>query len=285
VKTFRRIEDVVLWCERYRSAGLSVGFVPTMGALHEGHFTLLRHAVGECDRVVVSIFVNPTQFGPGEDLDKYPRRQEDDLEGCRSLGVDIVFLGDATDMYREGFQTWVDVERLGQPLCGKSRPTHFRGVATVVAQLLSIVQPHRLYLGQKDYQQARIIERLVDDLHLPPEVRLVKTVREADGLAVSTRNQYLSADDRPHAILLITALRAARDALNHGERSVENLRLLLSQGLQSGGRLRIDYAEVLDAYTLEPFSDGTFVTGDRVLLAVAASLGDTRLIDNLVVDV
>jgi pantoate--beta-alanine ligase len=286
VKVEKDCRSVLRLSERYRAASLSVGLVPTMGALHAGHLSLIACARGECDRVVVSIFVNPTQFSPGEDLASYPRPLEADLEACRRSGVDLVFCGAAADLYPEGFQTWVNLEDLTKPLCGEHRPGHFRGVATVVTQLLSVVKPQRAYFGKKDYQQCLVVERLVRDLHIDTEVRLVETVREPDGLAMSSRNAFLGAKERQAAARLYRALMAARDAIEGGEDSVEKLVACMRRELVPGDDLHLDYAEARDAETLAAFADGRLPRrGNHVLLAVAARLGGVRLIDNIVVKV
>ena len=284
MRVVRTSAEAAFRADRWRAAGLSTGFVPTMGALHEGHAKLLRVARGECDRVSASIFVNPTQFAQGEDLGKYPRTQEKDLETCARAGVDFVFVAEAHDIYPEGFQTWVTVEELTQPLCGRSRPGHFRGVTTVVAALLSIVRPHRAYFGLKDYQQARVIERMVRDLHLGTEIRPVETVREPDGLAMSSRNAYLDPAARGVAPRIHRALSAAREAVLRGETRVSEIRGILARALAPGEDLEIEYADVRSAATLEEFSDGKARRSpDGILLAVAARVGGTRLIDNVVV--
>ena len=284
MRVVRTSAEAALRADRWRAAGLSTGFVPTMGALHEGHAKLFRVARGECDRVSASIFVNPTQFAPGEDLAKYPMTPEKDLETCARAGVDLVFIAEPHDIYPEGFQTWVTVEELTQPLCGRSRPGHFRGVTTVVAALLSITRPHRAYFGLKDYQQARVIERMVGDLHLGTEIRSVETVREPDGLALSSRNAYLDPAARRVAPRIHRALSAARDAVLRGETRVSEIRGILARVLAPGEDLEIEYADVRSALTLEEFSDGMARRSPGgILLAVAARVGETRLIDNVVV--
>lgn len=270
--------------ERYRSAGLSVGFVPTMGALHQGHVSLFTEAKRQCDRCIVSIFVNPTQFGPGEDFAAYPRPREADAEACRGAGVDVIFFARAEEIYPPGFQTWVTVEDVSKPLCGRSRPVHFRGVATVVAQLLALVRPHRAYFGQKDYQQCLVIKRLVTDLHLGTEIHRLPTWRESDGLAMSSRNQYLDAAARLVAPRIHRALVKARDLILAGEVSVERVLALLRGELTVDSALRLDYAEVCDAQTLEGLPGGLIEPRGRgVVIAVAALVGKARLIDNILV--
>jgi pantoate--beta-alanine ligase len=284
MRAIERLAETAERCDRYRAAALSVGFVPTLGALHDGHVSLFRRAKSECDRVAVSIFVNPTQFGPGEDLAAYPRPREADLAACREAGVDLVFLGAAGEMYPAGFQTWVTVDELSRPLCGASRPVHFRGVATVVTQLLSIVRPHRAYFGQKDYQQSLVVRRLALDLHLGAEIRVLPTVREADGLAMSSRNRYLDAGARRVAPRIARALAGARELILGGEEHVEAVVARLRSDLEREGGLRIDYAEVLEAATLRAFEGGLLRRGPGgIVVAVAAHVGGARLIDNVVI--
>ncbi len=284
MKVVESLEEITRLCDRYRAAGLSVGLIPTMGALHEGHVSLFRRAREECDRVVASIFVNPTQFGPGEDLASYPRPREADAGACRGAGVDLLFFARAEEMYPEGFQTWVTVEELARPLCGASRPVHFRGVSTVVTQLLSAVKPHRAYFGQKDYQQCLVVRRLAKDLHLGAEIRILSTVREADGLAMSSRNAYLDAASRRVASRIQRALARARDLVLAGEGSVDRIVTHLRAELEAGGGLRIDYVEVRDASTLRELEEGWLRRGSGgVVIAVAAFVGGARLIDNVLI--
>jgi pantoate--beta-alanine ligase len=284
LRVTRGTVETARWCERYRAAGLSVGFAPTMGALHAGHVSLFARARRECDRAVASIFVNPTQFGPGEDLSRYPRPLEADLEACRQAGCDLVFVGEAADVYPPGYETWVEVEDLARPLCGRSRPGHFRGVATVVAKLLAIVRPHRAYFGQKDFQQARVIERLARDLDLGVEIRICETVREPDGLAMSSRNRYLDAAGRRAAARIPRGLRAAGRLVAGGETSVARVLAELTRELAPDPDLEIEYAEARDAESLAEFPAATLPRPPRrILLAVAARVRGTRLIDNLLI--
>jgi pantoate--beta-alanine ligase len=284
LRIVRTAAEAALRCDRYRAAALSIGFVPTMGALHAGHASLLARARRECDRVVASIFVNPTQFGPGEDLARYPRPVDADLEVLRGAGVALAYLGEERDVYPEGFQTWVEVERLTAPLCGAVRPGHFRGVATVVTQLLSIVRPHRAYFGAKDYQQARVVERLARDLHLSTEIRTCPTVREADGLAMSSRNAYLEGEARRAAARIPIALEAARTLVLRGETAVARILEALREAFRPGPDLELEYAEILRADTLEGFEGGSARRSPGgILIAVAARAGGTRLIDNVVI--
>jgi len=258
------------------------GFVPTMGALHEGHFSLVRAAKAQAASVVVSIFVNPKQFGPSEDLQKYPRTLEADREALERLGVDYLFAPAAEEMYPAGFRTAVTVEGLGERLEGRSRPGHFRGVATVVLKLLEIVQPRFAYFGRKDAQQARIVQQMAADLALDTEVVVCPIVREADGLAMSSRNVYLKGGERRAATALHRSLEAMRREVAAGERDGARLVAAMRRVLESepAPGVAVDYAEIVDAETLEPVVS---VRG-RCLALVAAFVGSTRLIDNAVIE-
>jgi pantoate--beta-alanine ligase len=264
-----------------RGPGLAVGLVPTMGALHEGHASLIRAARRETGFVVVSIFVNPTQFGPHEDLNRYPRPLAKDLRLCATEGVSLVFTPDVQTLYPPGYRTYVEVHGLQDVLCGAARPNHFRGVATVVLKLLHIVQPDIAYFGQKDAQQVRIIEQTVRDLDVPVEVHMCPIVREPDGLALSSRNQYLEREERQQAAVLFQALEEARHLIAAGERDAARLRKALATRVATASRARLEYAAVVDYATLAPVER---VQG-RVLLALAVHFGRTRLIDNLLLDV
>ncbi len=255
----------------------SVGFIPTLGALHEGHASLIRRSVADNDATVVSVFVNPTQFGPGEDLHKYPRTFDADLALCAAEGVSAVFTPNSAMMYPAGYSSWVVVEGLTDKLCGASRPNHFRGVATVVAKLFNLVRPARAYFGQKDAQQALVLTRMARDLDMPLEVITCPIVREADGLALSSRNRFLDARDRERAVSLYRALQAAATGLAAGETDVETLKRTCRAELDDNVD-RIDYVEILDANDLS-----TIESVDRpALCAIAAFVGTTRLIDNIV---
>ncbi len=256
-----------------------LGLVPTMGYLHEGHLSLARRAREECDRVAASIFVNPTQFGPTEDLSKYPRDLDRDLSLLDAAGVDLVWTPDNETIYPPDFSTWVEVEGLTKPLEGAARPGHFRGVTTVVAKLFNAVQPQAAYFGQKDAQQAAVVRKMTRDLNFPVEIVVCPTVREADGLAMSSRNSYLSPEERKSAVVLFRALTAAREAFERGERDAESLRTVMSATLASEPRARTQYVSCADYDTLEEL--GT-VTG-KALLSMAVFIGKTRLIDNFVV--
>ncbi|SNB74053.1 pantoate--beta-alanine ligase [Thermoflexus hugenholtzii] len=253
------------------------GFVPTMGYLHEGHLSLVRRARAENDRVAVSIFVNPTQFGPHEDYARYPRDLERDLRLLEPLGVDLVFVPSVEEMYPPGFQTWVIVEEVSRPLEGASRPGHFRGVATVVAKLFNILQPDRAYFGQKDAQQTVVIRRMVQDLNIPVEIVICPTVREPDGLAMSSRNTYLNPEERRAATVLFRALQAAKARYEAGERDAEGLREAMREVIRAEPLARIDYVSVADPETLQELER---VEGPA-LLSLAVYIGTTRLIDNI----
>ena len=265
-----------------RTARLSltgrVGLVPTMGYLHEGHLSLVRRAKEECDHAIVTIFVNPTQFGANEDLSKYPRDMERDLNLLRPLGVDVVWTPTAEIMYPPGYQTWVEVDALTKGLEGAMRPGHFRGVATVVAKLFNTTQPHKAYFGQKDAQQAAVIRRMAVDMNFPLEVIICPTTREADGLAMSSRNKYLNEAERKAATVLFRALSAAKDLYEAGERDGETLRRKMKDVLSNESLVQVQYVSCADYDSLEELDVVTWKT----LLSMAVYLGKTRLIDNFV---
>jgi len=263
--------------DAWREAGATVSFVPTMGALHEGHLSLVRQAKRLADRTVVSIFVNPSQFGPDEDLDTYPRTPEEDARRLEREGCDLVFIPTPELVYPPGFATWIEMGGPAEGLEGAHRPGHFRGVATVVAVLLGQVRPEVAVFGEKDAQQLAVVRRLVRDLRLPVEIVAGPTVREEDGLALSSRNRYLSPEERQAATVLYRALCHAREALEAGERDAEEIRRRLRDVLESEPRAAVDYAEVVDAATFQPVEriDGP------VVLPLAVRIGRTRLIDNL----
>ena len=277
MKLLRHIAEVRAELAPDRRAGRRVGFVPTMGALHEGHGSLIDACRRECDRCVVSIFVNPLQFGPSEDFERYPRDLEADLAFCRARGVDVVFAPSVEEMYPEPPLTFVVVEQLSEPLCGRSRPGHFRGVATVCAKLFHIVQPDVAYFGQKDAQQATILRRMVEDLNFPLQIRVLPTVREPDGLALSSRNRYLSAGEREAAGCLFLALSEAAELARKGERDAAVLVAAMAREIGATQGVRLDYAAVVDEATFEEVRE---VRGPARAL-VAAWVGSTRLIDNL----
>jgi pantoate--beta-alanine ligase len=256
------------------------GFVPTMGALHEGHMSLVRAAKAECRPVITSIFVNPTQFGPTEDLQKYPRTLEADRTTLEGAGVDYLFVPDAEEIYPPGFCTWVSVEGLSERLEGRSRPGHFRGVTTVVLKLLEIVRPRKAYFGRKDAQQVRLIRQMARDLHLDTQIVVCPIVREADGLALSSRNAYLRPDERHAATVLYRALEGARAAIARGERDALRLTAAMRETLRAEPLADPDYVELVDAETLEPV---TRLRG-ACLALLAARFGAARLIDNLLIE-
>ena len=257
-----------------------IGLVPTMGYLHEGHISLMQQAREECACLVVSIFVNPPQFGPGEDLSNYPRDIEQDLNLLREVGVDLVWTPTAEEMYPPGYQTWVDLDKLVKPLEGSMRPGHFRGVATVVAKLFNAVQPHKAYFGQKDAQQAAVIRRMTADLNFSTDVVICPIVRAGDGLALSSRNVYLNGDERRAATVLYRSLQAARTAYEKGERNADILRQIVIDLVETEPLARLQYVSCSDSETLVELEtlDG------KALLSMAVYFGKTRLIDNIVLD-
>ena len=268
--------------EELRSARLlldgPVGFVPTMGFLHAGHISLVRRARDECKSVVVSIFINPTQFGPNEDLSKYPRDLDRDLRLLEEAGADLVWTPTPEVMYPPGFQTWVEVQEMTQPLEGAQRPGHFLGVTTVVAKLFNAVQPTKAYFGQKDAQQAAVIRQMVRDLNFPIEIVVCPIVREPDGLAMSSRNVYLDTEQRKAATVLYRALSAAKDAYEKGERDAEKLRRMMKEVIEREPLAQMQYVSCADYDTLQELDK---VTG-KILLSMAVFIGKTRLIDNFV---
>jgi pantoate--beta-alanine ligase len=281
MKTFRTIRELREHLAGLRSEGTSIGLVPTMGALHEGHLSLIRRARQACGTVVVSLFVNPVQFGPGEDYQNYPRSEAGDLAACEREGVGAVFAPAVEEMYPQPPKTSVHVAGLGEGLCGASRPGHFDGVCTVVSKLLNIVEPQAAFFGRKDYQQARIVQRMVEDLNFPVRIELCPTVREADGLAMSSRNRYLDAESRRQAPGLYAALMRAGDEIRPDgpprDALLETLSGQIAHLVPAG---QIDYLELADPQTLEPLE----VARPPALLALAVRLGGARLIDNIVVD-
>jgi pantoate--beta-alanine ligase len=273
----KTITQMQRWSRDMRSSGCRIGFVPTMGFLHEGHLSLMRRARELADRVTVSIFVNPTQFGPEEDLDRYPRDFDRDEALCRDLGVDVIFYPDPAEMYPENSTTWVVEESLSAPLCGASRPSHFRGVTTVVAKLFNIVLPDVAVFGRKDAQQVLVVERMVRDLNFPVEIVSCPIVREADGLAMSSRNRYLDEAERERALSIHRGLNEALHAFENGKRNTGELVGIVKTNIMEAGGI-IDYVELLDRETLKPFANNH--VGSPALLAAAAFFGETRLIDN-----
>ncbi|MHB1042011.1 MAG: pantoate--beta-alanine ligase [Eubacteriales bacterium] len=281
MRIYHTISETREFVRQARQAGLKVGFVPTMGYLHEGHLELMRRARAICGAVVVSIFVNPTQFGPNEDFARYPRDLERDASMAESVGADVIFNPPVEEIYPPGHCTYVDLERLTDKLCGLSRPGHFRGVATVVAKLFNIVRPDLAFFGQKDAQQVLVIKRMVADLKMDVEIITVPTVREADGLAMSSRNVYLRPEERRAALVLSRSLRAAEEAVAAGERDPAVIRRMVTGMILSESLASIEYAEIYRHPALEPVE----VLNGPALLALAVRIGRTRLIDNTVLEV
>ena len=276
MNTFHDPAELHAWCAAEKRLGRVIGLVPTMGCLHQGHLSLIRLAKERCDRVVVSIFVNPTQFAPNEDYDAYPRREQDDLALCQAEGTDAVFLPRPADLYAQDHSAWVEETLLAKTLEGAQRPTHFRGVCTVVAKLFNIVQPDIAVFGQKDFQQVAVIRRMVRDLNFPIEIVRAPIVRDTDGLALSSRNAYLTPENRATALCLSRAVRQAQDAVAAGERDAAAIEAAAKETLTAAGWAP-DYATVIDAETLIPIQ--TVLPGASALLLAARKDG-LRLIDN-----
>lgn len=278
VHTIKEVRETV---KEWRKEGLSVGLVPTMGFLHEGHKSLIDKAVEQNDRVVVSVFVNPMQFGPTEDLDKYPRDLAADTRLCEAAGANLIFNPEPSEMYDEGFCSFVDMNGPTAELCGKSRPTHFRGVCTVVNKLFNIVQPDRAYFGQKDAQQLSVIRRMVMDLNIPIEIVPCPIIREADGLAKSSRNTYLNPQERQAALILSRAVKVGQQCVEAGERDAHKVVKAMKELIETEPMARIDYVEAVDLNSVQKIDK---VQGE-VLFAMAVYIGKTRLIDNFIVNI
>lgn len=270
------IKDIREQVNSWKREGLSIGFVPTMGYLHEGHCSLIKKAKEENDKVVVSIFVNPIQFGPTEDLAKYPRNLEKDCMLCEDFGADLVFNPEDGEMYFDDFYTFVDMSNVTAELCGKSRPTHFRGVCTVVTKLFNIVKCDRAYFGEKDAQQLAVIKRMVRDLNIDVEVIGCPIVREEDGLAKSSRNVYLSVEERKAALILSKSLELAKEKLRSGSRNALEVTTVIRDAIGSEPLARIDYVEIVDALTMAKVD----AIKKDIVVAIAVFVGNTRLIDN-----
>ncbi len=275
VKTAYEVRNIV---NEWRKKGLSVGFVPTMGYLHEGHQSLIEKAVKENDRVVVSVFVNPMQFGENEDFDSYPRDIDRDSEICEKAGCSVIFNPDISEMYGEYFSSFVNMNTLPQRLCGKSRPIHFKGVCTVVTKLFNIVCPDRAYFGQKDAQQLAIIKRMVSDLNFNINIIGCPIVREEDGLAKSSRNTYLNAEERKAAVVLSRSLKIGKSLMENGEKSAEKIISAVKEEINKEKLAKIDYIEIVDMNRLQPVNE----INCQVLVAIAVYIGKTRLIDNFI---
>ena len=274
------IKDVRERVNAWKREGLTVGFVPTMGYLHEGHKSLMEAARANNDKVVVSVFVNPMQFGPNEDLESYPRDFEKDSALCESVGVDLIFHPEPEEMYADGFCSYVDMNGLTTELCGKSRPIHFRGVQTVVLKLFNIVKPDTAYFGQKDAQQLAVIKRMVKDLNVDTEIVGCPIVREADGLAKSSRNTYLNPDERKTALILSRSLKLGRELIENGETDSKAVIKAITDSINTEPLAKIDYVDVVDFDTITPVDK----IGKSVLVAIAVYIGKTRLIDNFIIE-
>ena len=279
MKVLRTVQEIQAFSKAAKDAGKSVGLVPTMGALHEGHLTLMRRARQENDVVIASVFVNPTQFGPNEDFDAYPRRFEEDCKKLETVPVDAVFHPEPKEMYPEGYCTYVNVEGdITKKLCGAQRPGHFRGVATVVTKLMNLSRADRAYFGQKDAQQVVVVKRFVSDLNIPTEVVMVPIVREESGLARSSRNQYLSAEETEAALVLSRSLKKGAAAYDGGEQDVEALTKIVREEIGAEPKAVIDYVDIYSFPALLPIEKVT----EPALLAIAVKIGKTRLIDNVI---
>ncbi|RQD70996.1 MAG: pantoate--beta-alanine ligase [Tindallia sp. MSAO_Bac2] len=280
MKTIHSLKEMQEYTALQRAEGKTVGLVPTMGALHEGHLSLIHAARKENDRVVVSIFVNPTQFGVNEDFDQYPRDLETDSKLAEKAGADIIFNPEAKDMYPTDISTSIKMGSIAEGLCGRYRPGHFDGVAIVVNKLFNLVNPHRAYFGQKDAQQVQVIRQMVQDLNMEVEIVSCPIIRESDGLAMSSRNIYLSEDERDSARLLNQALEEGRTFIEKGHRDPEELRQLIQKLLQSDPRLQVQYIEIVHPSTLQPLQ----FLQKPVMIALAVHIGKTRLIDNIIIE-
>lgn len=275
------ISDMKAIIRSNRTMGKTIGFVPTMGYLHEGHLSLANRSVQDNDFTVMSIFVNPTQFGPNEDFEKYPRDMERDLSLAESAGVDVVFSPGVSEMYPEKYKTYVNVEDITGVLCGLSRPGHFRGVTTVVNKLFNIIEPHKAYFGQKDAQQVIVIKKMVRDLNMNLEIVTCPIIRESDGLAMSSRNVYLNSEERKAAVILSKSLLEVEELIKQGERSCVKVVQYLKDRIRSEELAKIDYVEVVSGNGLEAIEQ----IRESVLIALAVRFGKTRLIDNIMVEV
>ena len=273
VKEIKELRSLI---KTWKREGLTVGFVPTMGALHEGHESLIKKAVEENDKVVVSVFVNPTQFGPNEDYDSYPRHIEKDLALCTNAGATVIFNPEPSEMYFDNKSTSVSVSNLTSVLCGAKRPGHFDGVCLVVSKLLNIVTPDKAYFGQKDAQQVAVLRRMVRDLNIDVEIVACPIIREEDGLAKSSRNTYLSKEERQAALVLSKSLELAKDLLNGGERNANKLKEVIKEELSKEPLAKIDYVEIVDSDSLENVE----TIEKNILVPIAVYIGKTRLIDN-----
>lgn len=273
VKTIGEMKNIT---RDWAKLGLSVGFVPTMGCLHDGHASLIKKSVSQNDKTVVSIFVNPTQFGPEEDLDKYPRDFDSDVELCQNIGVDVIFFPEPSTMYSDNYNTYVNVRQLTNNLCGKSRKNHFEGVCTVLTKLFNIVRPNCAYFGKKDAQQLCVVKRMVEDLNFDLKIVGCDIIRESDGLAMSSRNRYLSAEERKAALCLSQSLCVARKLIDSGKTDANMIRSEMIEFISKQALANIDYVEIVDGYDLQPVD----CIKKPCLIAIAVYIGKTRLIDN-----
>ena len=280
MKIINSPSEIQNYCRSVIAEGKTIGLVPTMGFLHEGHLSLMKRARSENDLVVVSIFVNPTQFGPSEDYEAYPRDLRNDSAMAEQVGVDAIFSPAAGDMYPTGYATYVTVEGITEKMCGASRPGHFRGVTTIVTKLFNLVQPHKAYFGQKDAQQAIVIKRMAADLNFGIEIVVMPTVREDDGIAMSSRNKYLSAAERQAALKLSGSLRMAEELVKSGQRSAEEIQRKMRDMIEADTLARVDYISIVNAETL---ADLDRIAGET-LIALAVFVGKTRLIDNIILN-
>lgn len=279
MKIVGTVKEVREQVKAWKKEGLSVGYVPTMGYLHEGHASLMKKSVENNDKTVASIFVNPMQFGPTEDLEAYPRDLDRDAALCEEIGVDLIFHPEVEEMYEDGFCSFVDMNGLTKGLCGKTRPTHFRGVCTVVNKFFNIVKPDRAYFGQKDAQQLAVIKRMVADLNMDIEIIGCPIVREADGLAKSSRNTYLSEEERRAALCLSKSIFLAESLVKDGKTNAEIIKAEMRKVLESEPLARVDYVEIVDSLTIEPVVE----VKSGTLIAIAVYIGKTRLIDNTII--
>ena len=282
VKVVKTVEEVRKYVKEWRKNGETVGLVPTMGFLHAGHQSLIKRSVEDNDRTVVSVFVNPIQFGPNEDLESYPRYLERDSQLCDETGADLIFNPEPSEMYKDGFVSFVDMNGLTNHLCGLSRPVHFRGVCTVCSKLFNIVGPDRAYFGQKDAQQLAVIKRMVKDLNMPLEIVGCPIVREEDGLAMSSRNTYMNAEERKAALILSKSIKLGKELVDNGERSAAVVREKMTALLESEPMADVEYVEVVDNLTMESIDD---IKGE-ILVAIAVRINNkVRLIDNFITEV
>ena len=273
------IDEMQSLSEKLRKEGGKIGFVPTMGYLHEGHLSLVNLLKEQTDTVILSIFVNPIQFGKGEDLDKYPRDLDGDMKLCQERGVDIVFIPEGGEMYRKGHSTLIQEEKVSQGLCGKTRPSHFQGVTTICAKLFNICQPHTVALGQKDAQQVVVLKRMIEDLNFPIEVVVGDIFRENDGLAMSSRNSYLTSEQRSDALFINRSLRAGQELVGQGVLNSDSIRQAVISTLRQAQSIRLDYVEIVDRNTLEPMDE---IISNQSMIVLAVWIDKVRLIDNLI---